>query len=309
MIPVFRSDFMAYTEVRHHFRRSKLRFVVAIFVALTLAGCATAPSPTLSPIPEGSEVNWPKIYADETYLFDFSSSLSEAESVGTIKNLQDSMVEYTANLPFSALDVDAFGFRARWSWVEGSMVKSAGFIIPYDQVSSILLQHYPGLDKNFKWGVTVYMKGPSTVALRTPTRDAAQRLGKAVYALSKARGAASSTPNPRFGAAISSLSDAQAKAAGLPPPGGLVISWIFLESPAQRAGFSPQDIILSVAGAKVAKTEELFAVLNAIAAEGGKEAKIEGLRRSYRMEGEKYVEIFVPLVFTLRFDPAAGGAP
>ena len=163
---------------------------IAVLIALSLAGCATAPGLNLPSSPEGSEVGWPKIYADETYLFDFSSSLSEAEAVGTIKNLQDSMVEHNANLPFSFLDVDAFGFRTRWSWAEGSMIKSAGFIIPYDQVSSILLQHYPATDKNFKWGVNVYMKGPSTVSLRTPTRDAAQRLGRAIHALAKARGAA-----------------------------------------------------------------------------------------------------------------------
>ncbi|MEW6548565.1 MAG: PDZ domain-containing protein [Spirochaetota bacterium] len=285
-----------------------MRLIAALFVALSLAGCATAPEPGIPSAQQGSEVSWPKIYADETYLFDFSSSLSEAEAVGTIKNLQDSMVEYNANLPFSFLDVDAFGFRARWSWAEGTMVKSAGFIIPYDQVSSILLQHYPATDKNFKWGVNVYMKGPSTVSLRTPTRDAAQRLGRAIHALAKARGAALSAANPRFGAALSTLSDAQAKAAGLAPPGGLIISWIFLESPAQRAGFSPQDIILSVAGAKVTKTEQLIAILEFLVAEGTKEAKIEGLRRSYRVEGDKYIEIFVPVTFTLSLDHPAGGS-
>lgn len=285
-----------------------MRLIAALFVALSLAGCATAPEPGIPSAQQGSEVSWPKIYADETYLFDFSSSLSEAEAVGTIKNLQDSMVEYNANLPFSFLDVDAFGFRARWSWAEGAMVKSAGFIIPYDQVSSILLQHYPATDKNFKWGVNVYMKGPSTVSLRTPTRDAAQRLGRAIHALAKARGAALSAANPRFGAALSTLSDAQAKAAGLAPPGGLIISWIFLESPAQRAGFSPQDIILSVAGAKVTKTEQLIAILEFLVAEGTKEAKIEGLRRSYRVEGDKYIEIFVPVTFTLSLDHPAGGS-
>ena len=102
-----------------------MRLIAALFVALSLAGCATAPEPGIPSAQQGSEVSWPKIYADETYLFDFSSSLSEAEAVGTIKNLQDSMVEYNANLPFSFLDVDAFGFRARWSWAEGAKIGRA----------------------------------------------------------------------------------------------------------------------------------------------------------------------------------------
>lgn len=98
---------------------------------------------------------WPKIYDDETYLTTFDSSWSEGEAVGAIKNLQNAMVEFTAGIPFSELDVDPYGLRAKWSWTEGSFIKSANLIIPFDQVSYLLLEHYPMLNKEYKWGLLV----------------------------------------------------------------------------------------------------------------------------------------------------------
>jgi S1-C subfamily serine protease len=199
--------------------------------------------------------------------------------------------------------------RARWSWVEGgTVVKSAGFIIPYDQVSMILLQHYPSLEKSFRWGLNVYIKGSSTVSIRTPARDSAERLGKAIHALARARGAEITIPNPRFGAAVAPLSEAQAKAAGISWPGGLIISWVFRDSRAERAGFSAQDIITNVAGSAVFKGEDLFASLDKAEKAGDKNIKIQGLRRSYRLEADKYIEIFVPLTYVLPIDTPQGGS-
>lgn len=265
---------------------------------LFFLGCATSPLPPSAP-PPVSDI-WPKIYEDETYLASFESTWTEEEAVGAIRNLQNSFVEHNANFPISELSVDAYGVRARWSWVEmGNIQKSAGFIIPFDQVSSVLLENYPASDKVFKWGINVYITGTNPVMLRTPTRDTAERLGKAVMVLAKARKAPLSMPNMRFGAAVSPLSADQARAAGVLQSAGVIISWVFRESPAEKAGFSPQDIITSVAGKSVKKGQELFDLIEAAAAAGASELKIDGLRRSYRTEGDKYIEIFVPIRFSL----------
>ena len=122
-------------------------------------------------------------YDDETYLTTFDSSWSEGEAVGAIKNLQNAMVEFNAGIPFSELDVDPYGLRAKWSWAEGSFIKSANLIIPFDQVSYILLEHYPALNKDYKWGLLVGIANANPVSFRTPTRDASERLGKAILVL------------------------------------------------------------------------------------------------------------------------------
>ncbi len=264
--------------------------------ALFVLGCATPPPPAPPPV---SDI-WPKIYEDETYLTGFESTWTEDEAVGAIRNLQNSFVEHNANLPITELNVDAFGARARWSWVEvGAIQKSAGFIIPFDQVTSVLLESYPASDKAFKWGINVYISGGNPVVLRMPNRDAAERFGKAVIVLAKARKSPLSMPNMRFGAAVGSLTVDQARAAGGLQSAGVIISWIFRESPAEKAGFSAQDIITSVAGKTIQKGQELFDLIEVAAAAGATELKIDGLRRTYRREGDKYVEVFIPIRFSL----------
>lgn len=273
-----------------------------LLILVLAAGCASAPRGMPSQ-PANADL-WPKIYADETYLASFASSWSADEAIGAIRNLQNSIVEYTANFPISDLNVDAYGMRARWSWTEGgSIVKSAGFIIPFDQVTSMLLERYPAVDKNFKWGLLAYLGGGNPpVSLRTPTRDAAERLGKAILVLAKARGAALSLPSLRFGAALAALTEGQAQAAGIQKSGGVIVSWVFKESPAEAAGFSAQDIITGIAGKPLSNSADLFGAIDAAAAAGAKSIAISGIRRSYRIEGAKRVEIFVPVAFTLAID-------
>ena len=278
------------------------RLILPLFALLLAVSCASAPS--AAPPPAAAGDLWPKIYDDETYLASFASAWSPDEAMGTIRNLQNSIVDYNADLPISELNVDAYGMRARWTWTEaGSIVKSAGSIIPFDQVTSMLLEHYPAINKNFKWGLLVYLGGGNPpVSIRTPARDAAERLGKAILVLAKARGAALSLANPRFGAALAALTEDQARAAGIQKTGGIIVSWIFKESPAEKAGFSPQDIITGIGGKPVASSNDLFGVIDAAAAAGGKSIPIAGIRRSYRMEGGKRIEVFVPVVFTLAIE-------
>jgi len=311
-----------------------LKSVLAVCVLVLIAGCASAPSPqaaapaanaaqgssaqaAAAPTPASAPAAqpaatppksdiWPKIYDDETYLTDFASTLSEAEAVGSIKNLQNSFVEYGAGIPISSLDVDPYGLRAKWQWTENNFVKSASLIIPFDQVASILLEQYPKLNLEYKWGIIVYMTGGNKSSLRTPTRDSAERLGKAIAALAKARNAPLSMPNMRFGAALGALTDAQAQAAGILKDAGVIVLWIFRESPAEKAGFSPQDIVTSVGGAPIHTGADLFAAIDAAAAAGATQLKIDGLRRSYRVDGGKYIEIFVPLTYVLPIEQAGG---
>jgi hypothetical protein len=275
-------------------------------------GCASPPKPAQTPVTvpvpapaftPKSDI-WPKIYDDETYLSAFASTWSVDEAIGAVKNLQNSMVEFNAGLAFSELSVDPYGLRARWTWTEnGSIVKSSGVIVPFDQVASLLLEYYPKLDKEYRWGLIVSLTDKSSVSIRTPTREAAERLGKAILALAVSRGSKPSMPNPRFGAALAPLSEVQAQAAGILASGGIIVSWIFKESPAEKAGFSAQDIITGVGGIAVRKSDDLFAAIDAAAAAGAKGVKISGLRRTYRVEGSKYIEVFVPLTFNLAIDP------
>lgn len=296
---------------------------LASCLALLALGCASAPAPKAG--------IWPPLYGDETYLSAFDSAWTADEAVGAIKNLQNAMVEFRAGLPFADLSVDPYGMRARWTWTETSSntqyiptfggfwfgtnyvpyvgdsyqttttstQKSDGLVIPFDQVSSLLLEHYPGLDREYKWGLVVGIQGGQAVSLRTPTREAAERLGRAILVLSKARGSAVSLPNLRFGASIGPLSEAQAAAAGIGQAGGVIVLWVFKESPAERAGFSPQDIITAVGGAPIRSGDELFSAIEAAAAVGAAELRIGGIRRSYRVEGKTHTEIFVPVEFKL----------
>lgn len=276
------------------------QFFTAAWFALLTIGCSTVPVPTAPPAKADI---WPKIYSDETFLTTFPSAWTQDEAIGAIKNLQNSMVDYSASLPLSELSVDPYGMRARWSWVEnGSFQKSAGFIVPFDQVSSMLLERYPALDKEYKWGLLIYILGANPVSIRTPTRETAERLGKAILVLAKARNAKVSIPNPRFGAALAPLNEAQAQAAGIQALSGIVVSWVFKESPAEKAGFSPQDIITGVDGKPVRKSDDLFSVIDAAAASGATSIQIAGIRRSYRTEGKTFVEIYVPLTYTLAID-------
>lgn len=278
-------------------------FFLSLFAAFLLAGCAVPPPPKPEAPPQPKTDIWPKIYTDETYLYAFASSWSEDEAMGSIRNLQNSMVEHNANFPLSELNVDPYGLRARWTWIEnGSFQKSAGFIVPFDLISSILLEHYPAIDKDYKWGLQIYFTSGNPVFIRTPTRDAAERLGKAILVLAKARGAKLGMPNPRFGAALATLTEAQAQAAGILQSAGVIISWIFKESPAEKAGFSPQDIITKAGDKPVMKGDDLFGAIDAAAAAGAKEITIAGIRRSYKIEGTTYVEIFAPLTFTLAIE-------
>ncbi|MCE1196003.1 PDZ domain-containing protein [bacterium] len=277
------------------------RLILPLFALLLAVSCASAPP--AAPPPASGDL-WPKIYDDETYLATFASAWSPDEAIGTVRNLQNSIVDFNANLPISELNVDAYGMRVRWTWTEaGAIVKSAGSIIPFDQVTSMLLEYYPTIDKNFKWGLLVYLGGGNPpVSFRTPARDAAERLGKAILVLAKARGAAMNLANTRFGAATAALTDDQARAAGIQKTGGIIISWIFKESPAEKAGFSPQDIITGIGGKPVASGNDLFSAIDAAAAAGAKSIPIAGIRRSYRTEGGKRIEVFVPVVFTLAID-------
>jgi len=43
---------------------------------------------------------------------------SVEEAMGTLKNLQQSFVEYTAGQHFKTFDLDKYGLRTKWEWTE-----------------------------------------------------------------------------------------------------------------------------------------------------------------------------------------------
>ena len=278
--------------------RSCPAFFVLSIVAL-LAGCATAPKPDI----------WPPIYSDETYLESFDSTWPPDEAMATIRNLETSLVEYSAGVPLSELSVDQYGLRARWTWLvkpsgpqSAPIQQSASFIIAFNQVGSLLLEHYPNLNVDFRWGLIVRFADGTAVSVRCPTREAAMRFGSAVSVLARARGAEPSLPNPRLGAALSALSAAQSEAAGLAPGTGAIVLWLFREGPAEKVGLSPQDIFVAVDGEKVAAPDAVFASIEAAATAGKPEVVLSVIRRSYRVEGLRHTEIFVPMTVAIALE-------
>jgi hypothetical protein len=133
-------------------KRSSLCQTAYLF--FLVLGCAIArplSQPSIATQPAVPDI-WPKTYDDETYLFKFDSFWTQEKAIGSIKSLQDSMLENRADFPISELSADAFGMRARWSWMgNSSLAKSAGSIVPFDQVASILLEHHPTLLLDYKW--------------------------------------------------------------------------------------------------------------------------------------------------------------
>lgn len=270
-------------------------FLFPLAVAL-LAGCATMPKPDI----------WPAIYDDDTYLESFDSAWTADEAMGTIRNLEKSFVEYSAGIPLSGLTVDQYGLRAQWNWTamppggQGTPVqKNGSLVIAFDQVRTLLLEHYPNLNLDYRWGLIVRFADGTSVSMRTLTREAATRLGAAISVLAKARGAELAGANVRLGAALSTLSAAQSEAAGLPPGSAAIVLWLFKESPAEKAGLSPQDIIVAVDGNGVAAPDEVFTAIEAAATAGKAEVKLSVIRRSYRVEGRKHTEIFVPMTVAI----------
>ena len=58
-------------------------------------------------------------------------------------------------------------------------------------------------------------------------------------------------------------------------------------------------LLLSIRADDDAADEEVFEAIDAAVASGATELAIGGIRRSYRVEGKRHTEIFVPLAYSL----------
>lgn len=173
--------------------------------------------------------------------------MSSAErAVGTIKNLQQDIVGYSG-WHIDDLEVDRFGMRAKG--------KDAIFIIPFEEVSRMIVHHYLA-QKDFAWGLTVtFNTERQPVFLRSTSEKTARRLGDAVGTLAMELGV-----RMLGGAGMRLRNSTPADRANVELDGeyGVSVHSVFTGSPAERAGFKSNDLIVEVGGAQVVKMTDVI---------------------------------------------------
>ena len=245
------------------------RFLLPVFVVLVIAGtaavCAAADLNSSSRIDEGV---WHKPV--------FMASVDAA--IGTLRNLGGSKSFTGWNGYFEGLDVnvDAYGLRVRGVmvatgtqyvannggyWVGNKYVPviGGGFqqtkteteetaVVDFPKVKSVVVWHYPNLDRENKWGVDVYHTDrDDIVAYRMPTEVIARNFANAVGTLAVAAGARLQTHDGSW-----YKKDADnaklLKKLKWPANSGIVVTDVAPGSPAALAMLQKDDIILEANG-------------------------------------------------------------
>ena len=200
-------------------------------------------------------------------------------AIGTLRNLGGSKNFTGWNGYFEGLDVnvDAYGLRVRGVmvatgsqyvannggyWVGNKYVPviGGGFqqtktqaeetaVVDFPKVKSVVVWHYPNLDKEYKWGVDVYHTDrDGIVAYRMPTLAIAREFADAVATLAVAAGSSLETYD---GASIQRNAAKNAKllkklkwTAG----SGIVVFHVAPGSPAAAAKLQKDDILIEANG-------------------------------------------------------------
>ena len=216
----------------------------------------------------------------EDYWFMPARMATADQAVGSIKNLQQDIVGYTG-WRIDDFEVDRFGMRAKG--------KDAMFIIPYEEVSRMVVEHYVG-QKDYAWGLTVtFSSERQPIAMRTSSEKVARRLGDAIGTLAMEQGV-----RVLAGAGMR-LRDSTAEdrqAVDFEGEYGVVVFSVFGGGPAEKAGLRSNDLIVEVGKVRAVKnTDVIQAVLKAEA-----EAKPLTLKL-LRLEGDTIYEHVVKVQF------------
>ena len=189
------------------------RFRILALLVITLAMLGTATVCWAVDLTSGNRI-------DEGVLYKPTYLPSVDAAIGTLRNLGGRKAFCAWNGYTDGLDVnvDAFGLRVRGVmvatdsqyvannggyWVGNKYVPviGGGFqqtktqaeetaVVDFPKVSSVLVWHYPNLDRDNKWGVDVYHTDrDGIVAYRMPTLEIAREFADAVATLAVAAGA------------------------------------------------------------------------------------------------------------------------
>jgi hypothetical protein len=172
------------------------------------------------------------------YIPTYYSSVDEA--FAAIRNMQNQFVGWQGS-PVQRIELDRFGLR-----ITDAQELT---IFPFDRLVDLQLNHYPDLNKEYKWGVVGLLKGSNDpAALRTPTWELAAILYNAISSLSSASGHPVSFA--RIGASFRDIisGDLESKAMkeiGLTDTKGMVVVYVQEQSPAKTGGMVAGDVIVA----------------------------------------------------------------
>jgi hypothetical protein len=271
---------------------------VFVLMVMLISGCATIP------FEQQAKSIWPSPIGAKWYWYRPEMLSSAEEAMGTLRNLQQSFVEFAAGQNFKTFDLDKYGLRTKWEWTETTQytqyVPNSGgywvgghyqsyyggsyqpstqtsqhegaFVIPFAEVSSLEIYSYPDLDRNYKWSLHVYLDNKDPVYLRAPDEKTVKQLGNAIATLSREQGRI--IKFTRFGSSTPPLTPEQSAELALQPGTGLLVHDVAVGSPAEKVGLRFLDVILEVDGQPVKDVNELHAL-----SENKKSVNLKILRR------------------------------
>jgi len=291
---------------------------VTCMLCAYVCGCAT-PTPSI----------WPAASSQIWLHYEAEPMASPDEAIGTIKNLQQNFVQWSSGTPLTALDVDAFGLRAKWEWTEVtqqtnyvpsyggffagynyvpvysgsyqtetySTDKSDMLVIPFDDVKSLTLYHMPDLPREFKYGLVVG-SADKEIPLRVADERSQRQLANAIYTLAAARGAG--LQGPSVGLRLGEPTPEQRQALGLPGETGLLVWSVAKGGPAEKAGIQFLDVLMEVNGRPLKTADGVTPIVQAAQQANGQPISVRLLRRQMATQpvtnkagkviGEKEVE-------------------
>ena len=248
------------------------RFRILALLVITLAMLGTATVCWAVDLTSGNRI-------DEGVLYKPTYLPSVDAAIGTLRNLGGRKAFCAWNGYTDGLDVnvDAFGLRVRGVmvatgsqyvannggyWVGGKYVPyiGGGFqqtkteaeetaVVDFPKVSSVLVWHYPNLDRDNKWGVDVYHTDrDGIVAYRMPTLEIAREFADAVATLAVAAGARLVTYDGNVFKRSAEINAKLRKKLKWTGDSGLVVVEVVPGSPAAAAKLQKDDILLEANG-------------------------------------------------------------
>lgn len=201
------------------------------------------------------------------------------EAYAAIRNMRGQFVGWKSTPP-QKIELDRYGltisgtldytttvkewvggtFNGSWKDVQKPVHVEELNIIPFDRLVELQLNHYPDLEKDYKWGVCAIVKGSNDPpAFRTPTREMAEILYNAIASFTAASG--HPLQLPRVGAAFRDVTSADVEskdlqAMGLTEQKGMVVNYVMEESPAKAGGLQAGEIIVACNDTPLANYEQ-----------------------------------------------------
>ena len=248
------------------------RFRILALLVITLAMLGTATVCWAVDLTSGNRID-EGVWYKPTYL------PSVDAAIGTLRNLGGRKAFCAWNGYTDGLDVnvDAFGLRVRGVmvatgsqyvannggyWVGNKYVPviGGGFqqtkteaeetaVVDFPKVSSVLVWHYPNLDRDNKWGVDIdHTDRKEVVAYRMPTLEIAREFADAVATLAVAAGARLHTFDGIIAKTDAANNDKLRKKLKWTANSGVVVVQVKPGSPAAVAKLQKDDILLEANG-------------------------------------------------------------